>query len=135
MSRGVEASVADAADSRLMIQRNEGCFIVPLPANLDADRADSLCERVVAAVRIDPPRAVIFDASSVQLLDSPIAGRLNQAGRTIGVLGVRTILSGLSPALCSALVRLDVSFPDLVKTGNLDHAFEVAKGRPAAAER
>lgn len=123
---GSDGSTYDAAELKLLIQRSGRFMIAPLPANLDTHRAETLCEIVVAAVRAESPQAVIFDASSVQLMDSLVADCLNRAGRMIRVLGSKAFLSGLPPVLCSTLVQLDVRFPDLTKTGNLDHAFESA---------
>ena len=109
-----------------VIQRVGHTMVVPLPANPDIAVAAALYKDVIAAVHHESPTAVIFDAAATTLMDSRVASSLNNTARGIRLLGSIPILAGLSPALCSALTRLDIEFPDFAKTINLDRAFAVA---------
>jgi len=108
-----------------VIQRSGGCFVVPLPVNPEFSSMEILFCRVIHNVGSEAPKAVIFDVSATKLMDSQIAGQINRAASTLRLLGSQVFLSGLSPELCSALIRLNVSFPALQKSGTLDYAFEV----------
>lgn len=120
-------SKLDASESHdIPIQRSGSFIIVSLPANPDIDRVATMCQSVIKAVHSEAPSGVIFDCSATQLLDRKIIDALDLAAGSIRLLGGRAAISGLSPALCGALVRLEARLTNLLKANDLSHALELA---------
>ncbi len=111
----------------VLIHRSRRCFVVPLPANPEVGAMGVLCRGVIYAVGSETPEAVIFDASVMELMDSRIADQISRTASVLRLLGAQVILSGMPPELCTALIRLNVIFPALQKSGSLDYAFKMVE--------
>ena len=116
-------------DSPIPLQESGDCLVVPLPANPDSDGVGTMCKAVLGLAHERRPAGVVFDCTGTRLLDSRIADSLNAVARPLALLGATVVVAGLSPALSSALVRLDVALDDLLKARDLDHAFDLVAQR------
>ncbi|HLM73884.1 MAG TPA: STAS domain-containing protein [Polyangiaceae bacterium] len=96
-----------------------GVLLVPLIGALDAERAalvtTALLERV-ASVRAT---IVILDVTGVHELDRDVTGLLLRAAGAVSLLGARTILCGVSPAMAQMAVADGIDLSRLTPSGNL----------------
>jgi len=96
-----------------------GVLLVPLIGALDAERAalvtTALLERV-ASVRAT---IVILDVTGVHELDRDVTGLLLRAAGAVSLLGARTILCGVSPAMAQMAVTGGLDLSALTPSGNL----------------
>lgn len=119
-------SELDASENHdIPIQKSGSFIIVSLPANPDIDRVAAMCRSVIKAVHSEAPSGVVFDCSATQLLDRTIVDALDLAAGSIRLLGGRAAVSGLSPALCGALVHLEARLSNLLKANDLSHALQM----------
>lgn len=90
------------------IELGEGVVVVPLVGSLSEARiaklSASLLERVVAK----SIRVVLLDLSGIDLIDTHIGLRLSQLCRSLALLGARSVVTGIRPALAGTLASLDI---------------------------
>ena len=103
-----------------MANRIGDTLVVTLPADCDAELIRALAVDAADLVYAHRDHRVVFDASSVELLDVEDASELVAMVRTVRLLGARAIVAGLRPALVAALISLDVDL------GGIDCALDLA---------
>ena len=75
-------------------------------------------------------RALIIDATPLELIDATDFGRLRRVIDMARLMGVGTIIVGLNPGIVAGLVELEANIEGLVTTLNLEKALQIA-GRGA----
>lgn len=104
------------------ITRVGDALIVALPRELDDDALDALRGRALEQVRRAGVRAVVFEASGLDVVDAHEFGALVSVARAAAWLGVRPILVGLSAGLVRYLVDADLDTSAFEAFGTLDDA-------------
>lgn len=106
-------------------------LVVTLPRELDAEALAALRGRVLERLRGDGVRAVVFEASGLELLDGAEFAGLAATARAAAWLGVRPLLVGLTPGVVRYLVDSGADTSGFEPFGTLDDALAAL----AAAER
>jgi rsbT co-antagonist protein RsbR len=116
-----ELEVARATQERLLARVRElsspvlnifpGVLLVPLIGSLDEARAALVTTTLLERVAMSKAAVVILDVTGVHALDRPVAGLLLRAAGAVSMLGARTMLCGVSPAMAQMAVGegLDLS--------------------------
>jgi len=112
---------------------------LPVIGLLDSARAASMTERVLHEVTSRRARVVVVDLTGVDLVDTGTADRMASLTRAIQLLGARSVITGLQPAVAQTLVDLgaDLGKVPLFRTlkDGLVHAMELTRGRRLALRR
>ena len=112
---------------------------LPVIGLLDSARAASMTERVLHEVTSRRARVVVVDLTGVDLVDTGTADRMAGLTRAIQLLGARSVITGLQPAVAQTLVDLgaDLGNVPLFRTlkDGLVHAMELTRGRRLALRR
>lgn len=82
--------------------------LMPLIGALDRGRAQQMLEVLLTGVREHAARAVILDVSGVPALDADAAEALGRCVGGLRLLGARSIVTGVRPAVADELVRLGI---------------------------
>ena len=109
-----------------------GCLIVTLPADLSPSVFDEVRDRTLDGLQRGGCHAVVFELSSVQVMDREDFERLRQLAATTRLLGVRPLLVGFSAGVVMHLVESDVDTSDLEAARDLEEALERAQAEAAA---
>lgn len=87
---------------------------LPIIGTLDPERATSLEERILATVSSRGVTCVILDLTGADsLTTTQTAEQIARLGRAIKLLGARTIVTGIRPALARSLVMAGVDMGDV----------------------
>jgi PAS domain S-box-containing protein len=103
--------------------------VVPLVGEMGESRCRRVTEELVSGVATSRARIAIIDITGVPAVDEQVASMLVAATRTVGLLGVRVILTGLSPEVATTLVGLDVDLSSVTTMGTLQQGVAWALGR------
>jgi rsbT co-antagonist protein RsbR len=103
-----------------------GLILLPVIGLIDTARARQLTEQLLEGVREHRARVVVMDLTGVPAVDSAVANHLLQTVRAAGLLGARTIVTGISTANAQTLTRLGVDVGGLVTTTDLQRGIEDA---------
>jgi len=109
-------------------------LVVTLPRELSDDILAALRLDVMERIRRTRTRALIFEASGLDVIDATEFRGLAAVARSATWLGVRPMLVGLSAGIVGYIVEAAVDTSDFEPFGTLDDALGTL-GRSAAAER
>jgi rsbT co-antagonist protein RsbR len=98
---------------------------MPVCGAVDSKRAVAMMERLLSAVLEQRSKFVLLDVSGIDELDRTTVEHLLEIMRGVELLGVRSALTGIRPAIAQALVAHGVAFGSLVTLGNLKHGVKV----------
>ena len=96
--------------------------VVPLVGALDRERMQEISEDLLAAVVRERTRTVVFDVTGVPALDAGAVAALLRTSRALGLVGVRTSLTGISPAIARVMVAEEFHIEELRVHANLKDA-------------
>jgi rsbT co-antagonist protein RsbR len=86
----------------------EGMIALPIIGAVDEERALLITERLLNAIVAQRARGVIVDVTGVETLDSGTASYLCRMAQAAQLLGVRVVISGISPNVAQVLLGQDV---------------------------
>lgn len=110
-------------------------LVVTLPREFDDDALTALRDRTLDQVRRAGVRAVVFEASGLEVVDAEEFGAVTAVARAAAWLGVRPMLVGLSAGMVRYLVDADVDTSAFTPFGTLDDALAVLAGDATAPPR
>ncbi len=115
------------------VTRVGAALIVALPRELDDDALAALRGRTLDQVRHAGVRAVVFEASGLDVVDAQEFGALASVARAATWLGVRPMLVGLSAGLVRYLVDAELDTSAFAPFGTLDDALAALAAEEGAA--
>jgi len=107
-----------------IVSINERTAILPLVGTLDYDRARILEERVLKESLDLGLENLIIDLSGLQTTDTYIARQLFNLFDALSLLGIRPIVSGITPIIAQTLVHLGLSFGRIKSYATLKQALD-----------
>ncbi|OAN49699.1 anti-anti-sigma factor [Chloroflexus islandicus] len=107
-------------------------LLAPLVGNLDSRRAEQLRSRILEMVAAKRAHTVIIDITGITLIDTAVARALIDTAAAIRLLGARTIISGIRPAVAQTLVHLNAGLDEIVTAPNPEAALALARRSVAA---
>ncbi|WP_050182817.1 STAS domain-containing protein [Domibacillus robiginosus] len=105
-----------------VITLNRGIGLLPLVGDIDTARAKLILEKTLeqcAEKRVDH---LLIDLSGVIMIDTMVAQQLFHLVEALGLIGVKTTLSGIRPELAQTAVQLGLNFDKISITSTLSHA-------------
>lgn len=85
-----------------------GVIALPLIGKIDEERQAAISEVLLGRVTNDGATHVILDVTGVSDADASMVNALVATARAVGLLGARTIITGVTSAVARAMVELDV---------------------------
>jgi rsbT co-antagonist protein RsbR len=105
----------------------ERLLLLPIIGAIDPPRAQQLTAQLLQSIRAHRARAVVMDITGVPTVDSAIANHLIQTVQAARLMGATVIVSGLSPEVAYALVRIGVDLSIVNTVGTLQDGIEAAE--------
>lgn len=99
-----------------------GVLGVPLIGTMDEQRAIDLTYRLLQSITERRVRDVILDLTGIEAVDTGAIEHLLRIVRAVRLLGARSIITGISPALAQAMIALDVDLSGVVTMRTLRDA-------------
>jgi rsbT antagonist protein RsbS len=112
-------------EETLSIIKLRDILIVTMPADPDDATISALQQKVLLALERSPAKGVVLDVSSVESLDSFFARTIAETTRMVGLMGGRTILTGLRPSVSITMTQLGLTLGKTRTALNVDRAFEI----------
>ena len=101
-----------------------GYAILPLIGNLDTERAKFLIEHATSEASKLNLRKLIIDLSGLPIVDTMVADQIFTLIKTLKLIGVETILTGVRPEVAQTIISLGISFDGLEITSSVEHALK-----------
>lgn len=96
-----------STDSHAALTIFQGCLLVTVQADLYDDLLVEIREQTLRKVHSKTVKGVVFDMSSVKVMDSYVFNHLADTGKMALILGVETVFAGFQPGAVSALVDME----------------------------
>jgi anti-anti-sigma factor len=100
----------------------EHVLLLPLVGHIDSRRAEKITEAILERVTATHARYVILDISSIAVMDTAVARHLLDTAAAIHLLGARTVLVGVNPAIAETIVHLGIDLHRFILQSDLQHA-------------
>jgi anti-anti-sigma regulatory factor len=99
-----------------------GVLIAPIVGAIDQGRAAVLTSNLLEKVERERGRYVIFDITSVPLIDTHAAHVLMQAATAVALLGAQALIVGIRPEVAQTIVALGIDLGSIKSFSNLQEA-------------
>lgn len=116
------------SETNVTVLKVRDVLMVSMPSDPDDATIASLQERVLGSMEEYEARALILDISAVETFDSFFARTISETARMVTLMGGRTIIAGMRPAIAVTAIQLGVA-PRHVETAlNVDRALDAILG-------
>jgi rsbT antagonist protein RsbS len=107
-----------------------GRLVVPLQGDLTDSQLERLRDTVLSRIRQRGATGLAVDASGLSIVDSHLCAVLGRLGESARLMGTRTVLSGLSPAVVVTLTEMGIGLSGVDTALSLEAALELLGVRP-----
>jgi rsbT co-antagonist protein RsbR len=103
-----------------------GILLLPLIGIVDSRRAQDIMSSMLQKVADTQAKVFILDIGGVAVVDTAVANHLIKITKATRLMGCRTIISGISPAVAQTIVELGVQVEDIMTTNSMQDALKDA---------
>ena|SRR5690349_10406169 len=115
------------AESDISVFLVRGVLMVSMPADPDDPTVAMLQEKVLGEMEKHEAKALVLDLSKVETLDSFFARTVTETARMIGLMGGKTVIAGMRPAVAITATQLGLSLGGAATALNVDRALAMAQ--------
>ena len=119
----------------LSIIKIRNILMVTMPADPDDATVSALQERVLLAMERSSARGVVLDVSAVESLDSFFARMISETTRMVGMMGGRTVLTGMRPSVAITITQLGLTLGKTRIALSVDRAFDILRDGSQQAQK
>jgi len=109
-------------------------LMVTMPPDPDDPTISALQEKVLNSMEKYEAKGVVLDISAVETLDSFFARTVSETAQMVTLMGGRTIISGMQPAVAVAATEIGLTLGNVETALNVDRALDmVNKPKPGTS--
>jgi len=101
-------------------------LLVPIQIDLDDKIVSLLQQQLLNEIEQVRARALILDLQMVDIIDSYISYTLSETAAMARLMGCRTVLCKLQPAVALTLAQMGVTLKNVLIARDLEHALVLA---------
>jgi rsbT co-antagonist protein RsbR len=110
-----------------VLKLKQGLLLVPVVGGLDSYRARSLTIELLTSIQNFQAKVLVLDITGVSAVDSAVANHLLQTVMAARLMGAYSIITGISPEVAQALIKIGVDHTALNTFGDLQRGIEQAE--------
>lgn len=110
-----------------------GVIVMPLIGAFDGERAGQVVQALLEGLSAARAHTVIIDVTGVRAADGAVVDALVRAARAARMLGARAIVTGMRPALATAMIDLGLDTAGLETVGTVQAGVALALSRRTGA--
>lgn len=99
-------------------------LVVTLPSDPDDSTIAALQEKVLTAMERHQAKGVVLDVSAVETLDSFFARTVTETAQMIAIMGGRTIVVGMRPAVAITTTQIGLALGSIETALTVDRALD-----------
>ncbi|WP_437605614.1 PAS domain S-box protein [Sorangium sp. So ce834] len=114
------------AMSTPLIPITDRIVVMPLVGQMDTERVSQVMAVALDGVQSTQAQMVILDVTGLKEIDTRVASALVDTARALQLLGAKTILTGIRPAVAQTLVGLGLDLAGVITKSTLQSAISFA---------
>lgn len=111
--------------SSISVIRVRDLLMVTMPADPDDATISMLQEKVLEAMEQRESKGVVLDISAVETLDSFFARTVTETAQMVALMGGRTIVAGMRPAVAVTATQIGLSLGKIETALNVERALDM----------
>lgn len=104
----------------------DGILLLPIVGIVDSKRSEDIMNAVLECIRSSKAKEFILDISGVGVVDTAVANYLISITKATALMGCRSTISGISPAISKTIVQLGIDVGDINTTSTMMDALASA---------
>jgi len=104
----------------------EGILLLPLVGIVDSKRAQDIMSATLQKIASSQTKIFILDIAGVAVVDTAVANHFIKMTKATKLMGCRTIISGISPAIAQTIVELGIQIDEIMTTNSMQDALRDA---------
>lgn len=101
-------------------------LMITMPPDPEDATISALQEKVLAAIERYQAKGVVLDISAVETLDSFFARTLSETAQMVMLMGGRTIIAGMRPAVAVTATQIGLTLGNVETALNVERALDLA---------
>ena len=122
-------------NTNISVIRVRDLLMVTMPADPDDLTISALQEKVLAAMELHEAKGVVLDISSVETLDSFFARTVAETAQMVGLMGGRTIIAGMQPAVAVTATQIGLNMGKIETALSVDRALDMVSNKSQRNEQ
>ncbi|MEO1128731.1 MAG: PAS domain S-box protein, partial [Planctomycetota bacterium] len=116
----------------------DGVLFAPIVGVVDSRRAHDIMNKTLTSIVDQGARVLLLDIGGVGMVDTAVANHLIKIAKAAVLMGCKTIISGISPAIAQTITELGVELGSIRTTSTIEAALREAitkgdaTGRPGS---
>ena len=112
-------------ETSITVVKVRDVLMVVMPSDPDDATIAALQEKALEAMAEYESKALILDISAVETLDSFFARTVTETAQMVGVMGGRTIVAGMRPAVALTATQLGLALKRVETALDVDQALNM----------
>lgn len=121
-----EQSKAVLAMSTPVTEIWDGILLLPIVGLVDSKRSEDIMNAVLSSIKSSKAKEFILDISGVGVVDTAVANYLINISKATALMGCRSTISGISPAISKTIIQLGIDIGNVNTTSTMMDALSSA---------
>ena len=113
----------------------DGVLFAPIVGIVDSKRAVDIMNKALASIADTRACTLMLDIGGVAVVDTAVANHLIKIAKAAVLMGCKTIISGISPAIAQTIAELGIELGAIQTTSTIEAALRESITGPAAGGR
>ena len=113
----------------------DGVLFAPIVGIVDSKRSVDIMNKALSSIADTRARTLMLDIGGVAVVDTAVANHLIKIAKAAVLMGCKTIISGISPAIAQTIAELGIELGSIQTTSTIEAALRESIARPGAGGR
>jgi methyl-accepting chemotaxis protein len=110
----------------------DGVLFAPIVGIVDSKRSVDIMNKALSSIADTRASTLLLDISGVAVVDTAVANHLIKIAKAAVLMGCKTIISGISPAIAQTIAELGIDLGSIQTTSTIESALRDSITRPGA---
>jgi methyl-accepting chemotaxis protein len=107
----------------------DGVLFAPIVGIVDSRRCQDIMNKALSSIVDQRARTLMLDIGGVAMVDTAVANHLIKIAKAAVLMGCKTIISGISPAIAQTITELGIELGSIQTTSTIEAALREAVTR------
>ncbi len=104
----------------------DGVLFAPIVGIVDSRRSHDIMNKALSSIVDHRARTLMLDIGGVGMVDTAVANHLIKIAKAAVLMGCKTIISGISPAIAQTITELGIELGSIQTTSTIESALREA---------